>query len=126
WEDDDATLYTFESIEFGGPFDTSALANDPPHTLEPARLAAAELDQIARLARANVLVLMQGMTPNYYEYGLPDGSVSALAPDVSLTGSADPIHTTQLSLRPGLPFQATLFALCESAAATLNRMSVKP
>jgi AmmeMemoRadiSam system radical SAM enzyme/AmmeMemoRadiSam system protein B/AmmeMemoRadiSam system protein A len=124
WEDDDATLYTFESVEFGGPFDTSALANDSPLALEPARIAAAELEQTARLARRNVQALMQGMTPDYYQYGMPDGNVSGLALTVQPLGAA-PIHTTQLSLRPGVPFQATLFALCENAAGVLARMGAK-
>src|SRR5262249_1129567 len=54
-----------------------------------------------------------------------DGSVSGLALTVQPLGAA-PIHTTQISLRPGLPFQATLFALCESASGALARMGAKP
>ncbi len=67
-------------------------------------------------ARANVLALARGLTPNYYARGVPDGHVSGLTLTVTVPGRAEPIHVGQLAMRPGVPLQATLFRLCEAAA----------
>ena len=39
--------------------------------------------ELAWHARNNIVALVQGMAPNYYLFGVPDGSVTALA--VTLT-----------------------------------------
>ena len=118
WEEDDTHLFTFESNEFGAPFDARVLGGAcAPSSLFPA----AALQQLAGHARANVMALIQGLTPNYYLYGLSDGNVAGLALTIETPGLAEPLHFTQLSLRPGVPLQATLFRLCETAAQVLGR-----
>jgi AmmeMemoRadiSam system protein B/AmmeMemoRadiSam system protein A len=118
WEEDDTVLFTFESTEFGGPFDARAAgAAGGAYALFPP----AALRELAGHARANVLAMIQGMTPNYYVPGLSDGNVAGLALTVEAPGLGGPLHFTQLSLRPGVPFQATLFRLCETAAQALGR-----
>src|SRR5258707_1696960 len=67
-----------------------------------------------------------GWTPNYYLFGVPDGNVSGLALTVSAGGDAGPLHVAELSLRPGLPIQATLFRLCEHAEAALRGSGFAP
>ncbi len=124
WEGDDTILMRFESVEFGGPFETGVLRFDP---LSPAPVAPlAPLRQVADHARSNVLSLLQGLTPVYYVAGLPDGNVTGLVLTLAIPEVSDPIHLFQLSMRPGLPFQATLFGLCESAARTLGKRSAMP
>jgi AmmeMemoRadiSam system protein B len=125
WEDDDAELYRFESVTFGGPLDTTALGDDLS-TFEVPRLPADLPRQAAEHARSNVLALLQGMTPSYYVSGLPDGNVNGLAVTLVAPGLAEPYHLIQLSLRPGVPFQATLFGLCEAAAKALARSGGMP
>ena len=126
WEDDETQLLTFESSEFGGPFDTSVLDNG---AAAPAAspVGPAELHQLAWHARNNIVALVQGMAPNYYLFGVPDGSVTGLALTVSVGEAVEPVlYSAESSLRPGLPLQATLLRLCEQSAAALRPMGVAP
>jgi AmmeMemoRadiSam system protein B/AmmeMemoRadiSam system protein A len=122
WEDEETVLYTFESIEFGGPFDARAIEDLPPHP----RFGPTELQQLAEHARTNILALAQGWTPSYYLYGLSDGNIAGLAVTVHGPGASATArhHFVQLSLRPGVPLQATLFQLCEQAAQELVRANL--
>ena len=119
-------MLTFESSEFGGPFDTSVLDNG---AAAPAAspVGPAELHQLAWHARNNVVALVQGMAPNYYLFGVPDGRVTGLAVTVSIGEAVEPVlYSAESSLRPGLPLQATLLRLCEQSAAALRPMDVAP
>jgi AmmeMemoRadiSam system radical SAM enzyme/AmmeMemoRadiSam system protein B/AmmeMemoRadiSam system protein A len=118
WEEEDTQIFTFESCEFGAPFESSVLGPNSTETV--LRFTSAELRQMAAYARSNVLALAQGMAPTYYAVGLADGTVTGVALTVSLPGRPEPWHFFQLSLRPGLPLQATLFRLCENVAQTLR------
>jgi AmmeMemoRadiSam system protein B len=61
---------------------------------------------------------MSGRTANPYVAGTRDGNVNGVV--LSLERSAsEPIHLCQISLRPGVALQSTLFALCQSAAKLL-------
>jgi AmmeMemoRadiSam system protein B len=60
------------------------------------------------------------MAPNYYVYGVPDGTVAGLALSVHRPGQDEPAQFVQLALRPGVPLQATLFRLCELAAQAVS------
>jgi AmmeMemoRadiSam system protein B/AmmeMemoRadiSam system protein A len=122
WEDEETVLYTFESVEFGGPFDPGAGADVPG--LLP--IGPAELQQLAEHARANVVALAQGLTPSYYMYGGSDGNITGLGLTVNAPGLAEPHHFVQLSMRPGVPLQATLFQLCEHAAQAVRRSNLAP
>jgi AmmeMemoRadiSam system protein B len=67
------------------------------------------------------------MAPNYYLFGVPDGSVTGLALTVSLGEALEPVlYSAESSLRPGLPLQATLLRLCEQSAAALRQMAALP
>jgi AmmeMemoRadiSam system radical SAM enzyme/AmmeMemoRadiSam system protein B/AmmeMemoRadiSam system protein A len=126
WEDDETQLMTFESSEFGGALDTSVLETG---TAAPAAgpLAPAQLHELAWHARNNVVALVQGMTPNYYLFGVPDGSVTGLALTVSIGEASEPVlYSAESSMRPGLPLQATLLRLCEQSAAALRMMGAAP
>jgi AmmeMemoRadiSam system radical SAM enzyme/AmmeMemoRadiSam system protein B/AmmeMemoRadiSam system protein A len=126
WEDDETQLFTFESSEFGGPFNTSVLDNGAARPAS-SPVGPAELHQLAWHARNNVVALVQGMSPNYYLFGVPDGSITGLALTVSVGETAEPVlYSAESSLRPGLPLQATLLKLCEQSAAALRPMGVNP
>jgi AmmeMemoRadiSam system radical SAM enzyme/AmmeMemoRadiSam system protein B/AmmeMemoRadiSam system protein A len=118
WQDDHTQLFTFESIAFGGPFDASVLG--PDADLVPPRFSSDELLQLSAHAHQNVVALAEGLTPNYYLLGMPDGSVEGLMISVSGPTLPQPLYFSQLSLRPGLPLQATLFRLCELAAQAIR------
>jgi AmmeMemoRadiSam system protein B len=84
------------------------------------RLTPAELEQLATHARTNLAALVRGLTPSYYTYGVADGAVAGLILTVDAPGRPEPGHFAQISLRPGIPIQATLFRLCEHAAQSLR------
>ena len=112
-------LFTFESVEFGGPFDATVLGPDGART--DGLFAPEDFRQLASHARNNLLALARGLTPIYYVPGIPDGNVSGLALTVDEPDGDEPWHYVQLSLRPGVPLQATLFRLCEHAAQVLRQ-----
>ncbi len=110
---------TFESIEFGGPFD----ARRAERWLGDARraLRGGEPAPLADHAHANILALAQRRTPNYFLFGVSDDNVSGLILSVRAPGQAEPLQFVQFSMRPGVPLQSTLFRLCELAAQTLSQ-----
>lgn len=126
WESDDVELVTFESREFGGPFEWTALSAEEAAAVRFRFASAAqgidpgEFDLLERHARMNVAALVRGATPHYYMPGGPDGNVTGLALTVSWPGAAEPLSLMQLSLRPGVPLQSSLFQLCETAARRLQ------
>lgn len=126
WEDEEAALYTFESVSLGGPFETATLAAFGPAAAEAPRIDRGALERITAHARGNVAALARGMAPSYVLADVPDGQVAGLALTLSVAGVADPVHFLQLALRPGVPLQATLFGLCEAAARNLATAAVDP
>jgi AmmeMemoRadiSam system radical SAM enzyme/AmmeMemoRadiSam system protein B/AmmeMemoRadiSam system protein A len=121
WQENDAKIHTFESVEFGAPFDVSVLT--PGEDGHYDRFSPQELQQLASHARDNVIALAHGMAPNYYVFGVSDGTVTGVVVTVRAQGLAEPLHFAQFSIRPGLPLQATLFRACEFAANTLRQQT---
>jgi AmmeMemoRadiSam system radical SAM enzyme/AmmeMemoRadiSam system protein B/AmmeMemoRadiSam system protein A len=117
WQDDQARLLRFAGHMIPGDFDPGLLTAMTSE--KPPRFAAADLQRLADQCRQNVLALVRGATPNYYLPGCPDGTVEVIALSVRVGDQAEPSTFSQLSLRPGVPLQATLFTLCETAAKTL-------
>jgi AmmeMemoRadiSam system radical SAM enzyme/AmmeMemoRadiSam system protein B/AmmeMemoRadiSam system protein A len=122
WLDDDAQLVKFEGHLIEGDFDAGVLS-ELQHQRSP-RFSPQDLRQLADQCRTNVLALATGATPNYYLAGCPDGSVEAAALSLRVGDQQQPSAFSQMSLRPGLPLQTTLFKLCEAAAATLQRLRI--
>ncbi len=140
WESDDVELVTFESREFGGAFDMGSLPAEEAATAKmrfhrfAMGIEPVEFELLERHARTNVLAMVRGATPNYYMPGGPDGDVTGMALTIAWPGVSEPIRVMQLSLRPGVPLQSSLFQLCETVAkrlqaarldsTTLNALSV--
>ncbi len=124
WQDDQARLLRFEGHMVPGDFNphllTAAGSDKPP------RFAAADLQRLADQCRQNVVALVRGATPNYYLPGCPDGTVEVVALSVRVGDQGEPATFSQLSLRPGVPLQATLFTLCEAAAKNLAASRLGP
>ncbi|MFO0901727.1 MAG: AmmeMemoRadiSam system radical SAM enzyme [Pirellulales bacterium] len=119
WEADDVELVCFESREFGAPLVEAQVL---PAQLE-ARPSVSD-DDFARLeqhARDTLLALISGAAPNYYVYGVADGTVAGVLVELSSPQLAAPLSVARWSLRPGVPLQATLFSVCEALAQTLRR-----
>ena len=123
WEDDETQLFRFESVEFGAAFDASAIGDESRAPFY--RPSPEELRNLADHAWGNVLALAQGLTPNYYVFGASDGNVTGLALTLHLGQGREPHHFVQISMRPGVPLQATLFPLCEQAAQVLRSSNAR-
>jgi AmmeMemoRadiSam system radical SAM enzyme/AmmeMemoRadiSam system protein B/AmmeMemoRadiSam system protein A len=122
WQDDQARLLRFEGHMVPGDFAAQVLAAGSGE--KPPRFAPADLPRLADQCRQNVQALLRGATPNYYLPGCPDGTVEVVALSVRLGEQTEPSTFSQMSLRPGVPLQATLFSLCDAAAKTLARNGV--
>jgi len=121
WLADDTTLLKFEGRMIPDDFEQSVLQDGSVQ--KPQMFTEAELKQLAEQCRYNVIALVRGATPNYYLPGCPDGTVEVAAISVQLN-DGEPMRFSQMSLRPGVPLQATLFKLAEAAASTMKRQQV--
>ena len=121
WQADDTQLVTFEGHSIHGPMEpevltdsgTAAAAVVPRLPFTPT-----DVGNLAAHCRTNVAALLRRATPNYYLFGCRDGTVTGVALTIRGTGLRGPSHMAQFSLRPGVPLQATLFQLAQTAAAT--------
>jgi len=119
WKEDDAQLTRFEGVVFQDPLDKAAI---PPDAARPASLLSeAEVARLAEFYRNNVGAIVQGATPSYYLPNCTDGSVTGATIALRISGEQQPIRLGELSLRPGLPLQATLLELARMAANILSR-----
>jgi AmmeMemoRadiSam system radical SAM enzyme/AmmeMemoRadiSam system protein B/AmmeMemoRadiSam system protein A len=121
WQDDQSELQTFEAHVIEGPFDAASLPAKslaPPH-----RFAVEQLDKLEEHCRVNILSLIRGATPNYYLTGCDDATVQGVILTVTLPGSSLANAFPQISIRPGVPVQSTLFQLCEAAARWLGQQA---
>ncbi len=123
WEQPTARVSTFEGESISGTM--SELVSDTQVTL-PVPLSTEQIIQYSQLAGANIVALAAGSTPTYYAPTLPDLTVNAIvlsmqwgqAPDGLRQGNA-----LQVSFRPGVPLQSTLFQMCQSAAAMFQQQA---
>jgi len=122
WLEDDTVLMTFEGHAIRGKLSPSTASADAPAG-GPTREQVAAL---AEFCRGNVWALFYGSTPNYYLSGGFDGGVNALAISVGKPGTSEAVICSKLSLRPEMPLQATLFALTEATARTLQARRTDP
>ena len=127
WEDPSTQLIAFEA-------NVSETTTDQFVTLDGPKsrpfLSAEELQQLKQHAHQNVVAHLTGATPSYYLMGCPDGTVQGVGLIVRMP-EVDPIVLTQFSSRPGVPLQATLQTMTQSAAqrivatsTELQRMSI--
>jgi len=121
WQQDDASLQTFEVQVIEAAWDTSVLISiDDSALLQPAELSA-----LADHSRQNLAALIAGATPNYYLTNCPDMMIHGLALQLTDPGSGGTIQSGRLSAGNKVPLQATLFQLVENLARALGRQDVK-
>jgi AmmeMemoRadiSam system protein B len=123
WRDDETRLFTFEGDAIDGRVGEAigmAQAPEPTAPFQPDQVAA-----YAEFCRANIIALLTGATPSYYFFDAPDGNVSGVIVSVGYRGGSDDLPFSQMAMRQGIPLQATLFALAQSAAQTLARQGIR-
>jgi AmmeMemoRadiSam system protein B/AmmeMemoRadiSam system protein A len=119
WMEPDATVTTFETVSFSGPF-PERLAGDPREELG-LRFGDGELAGLAEHCQRNLVAVASGATPSYYAPGGRDGHLPAIALTVHLPNAGSPLKFVQVSVRPGVPLQATLLNLTSAAAGILRQ-----
>jgi len=114
WRDDATALFIFEGEALHGTTQGPVPVADRPAPCRPVDLAA-----YADFCGKNLAALLTGATPSYYLWDAPDGTVGGVVLTLHRSDTRATLHFSQTSLRPGLPLQATLFALVQSAAQAL-------
>ena len=124
WKDDSTTLMTFEGHPISGRLGLSLPADEAPAaTAGPTR---ADLALLADFCRQNLVAMAQGATPNCYLTGGFDGGVNGMVLAVGIPGYTEKLECSQLSLRPEVPLQSTLFRLVEAIGNAVRRQRVPP
>jgi AmmeMemoRadiSam system protein B/AmmeMemoRadiSam system protein A len=122
WRDDETQLFTFEGESIRG-----SVVHENARPVETLPLFLPE--QVAAYAdfcRSNIVAFLAGATPSYYFFGAPDGNVSGVVLAVRGSDRAEELTFSQISLRPGVPLQGTLFSLAQNAAQALARQGIRP
>lgn len=115
WRDEATALFTFEGEMLRcEPAPDAAMAER-----RAAVCQAQDLAGYANFCRENIIAMLHGATPNYFMLGAADGNVNGVVLTIQIGSAARQLF--ELSLRPGVPLQSSLFALCQSAAQMLAR-----
>jgi AmmeMemoRadiSam system radical SAM enzyme/AmmeMemoRadiSam system protein B/AmmeMemoRadiSam system protein A len=114
WRDDATALFTFEGQALHGTTRDGAPVAGRPAPCRPEELAA-----YATFCGNNLAALLTGATPSCYFWGATDGTVNGVVLTLLRTDTNTALYFSQSSLRPGLPLQATLYALVQAAAQAL-------
>jgi AmmeMemoRadiSam system protein B/AmmeMemoRadiSam system protein A len=124
WKEDAARVFTFE----GEALRTSlaSLEGARPAGRPPCCCRAEDLPAYLRFCHDNVAALLSGATPGFYVHGAPDGSVSGVVLVLQQPGNKDVLTFSQISLRPGVPLQNTLYGLAQAAAQGLAAQGIRP
>ncbi|MCR9296609.1 MAG: AmmeMemoRadiSam system protein B [bacterium] len=124
WESPDATLFTFDGRAMGGSL-SELLPADLPMA-KPVPLTEEQLAGYAQVAGENVAAMVRGGTPSYVIPGLPDVNANALVLSMRWEpeeegGQVQHGNLLQVSFRPGIALQSTLFQMCQQAASMFLR-----
>ncbi|GIW95910.1 MAG: hypothetical protein KatS3mg110_3951 [Pirellulaceae bacterium] len=119
WKAPEAELYRFEGYRVEGEFDAEVARLI--QSLRPYGFPAEQLADLARLVRDNVLAHLCGGTPTYYLLHIPDRTVHGVAARLR-ADEVPAVWWAQLSTRPGLPLQATLYQASQALADQCARV----
>lgn len=119
WESDAASLMTFE-----GETLSTSMADALPAELPAAQAPPLNAEQLAGYAQVvgqNIVAMVTGGTPSYVITHLPDTTANAIVLSLEWQDdqSQEPAHqgsALQVSFRPGVALQSTLYQMCQQAA----------
>ncbi|QDV28041.1 AmmeMemoRadiSam system protein B [Aureliella helgolandensis] len=125
WEEDDVKVMTFHGEPMGGSLAELLPLNLPTSNELP--ISEEQLSAYAQLAGGNIVAMATGGTPSYVVPQLPDMTVNAIV--LSMQWGAEESEESarrqgsalQVSLRPGIPLQSTLFQMCQRAAGMFQQ-----
>ncbi|MEM7474411.1 MAG: AmmeMemoRadiSam system radical SAM enzyme [Planctomycetota bacterium] len=123
WESPDTDVFTFDGTAMGGKL--SDLVEQEISTQAAQPLTQEQLQEYAKIVGQNIVALVSGGTPSYVIPHLPDVTVNALVISlqwgVTPESSEEPTNLRQgnllqVSFRPGVPLQNSLYQMCQQAA----------
>ncbi|GAB5403364.1 MAG: hypothetical protein Aurels2KO_15950 [Aureliella sp.] len=119
WESNDVKLMVFAGEPMSGQMDQLLPAGLPESIADP--ISEEQLTSYAQLAGQNIVALSTGGTPSYVVPHLDDLTVNAVVVSMQWTrdgeqGEKRQGNALQVSFRPGVPLQSTLFQMCQRAA----------
>lgn len=124
WESADVQVMTFDGEAMGGELkeflpDNTLGSVAPPITDE-------QLAGYAQLAGQNIVAIATGGTPSYVVPHLPDANVNAVVLSMQWGEEGEDLqkrqgNALQVSFRPGVPLQSTLYQMCQRAAAMFQQ-----
>jgi AmmeMemoRadiSam system radical SAM enzyme/AmmeMemoRadiSam system protein B/AmmeMemoRadiSam system protein A len=124
WKEDSAALFTFEGLVVKSSL--AELENwDEPAPQPAGPCLPEDMADLAERCRANLVALMFGAVPPCF-VGAADGTVNGLVLSLHHEQIQEAQSFSKFSLRPGLPLQATLFSLVQSAAQFLGSQGISP
>ena len=123
WKEDSAALFTFEGLVVKSSLAELGIGETMPSPEGPFRPE--DMADLAERCRANLAALMFGAVPPYF-IGAADGTVNGLVLDLHHEQFQEAPSLSKFSLRPGLPLQATLFSLVQTAAQSMASQGVSP
>lgn len=118
WMREDALVEIFDGIDYSAPF---SLASDSV-LAESALVSQETLIQLKNWVETNLSALFSGATPHFYASGIEDLNVAGVVLRVLPPGADHSFGWLQFSIRDGVPLQATLFQLTETAARELQHV----
>ncbi len=121
WEQPGVRVSTFDGEAIEGSM--AELLGDRSVQFAPP-LDSQQLAYYSQLAGTNIAAITSGSTPTYYAPGLPDMTVNAIVLSMQWGNETDGLrqaNALQVSFRPGVPLQSTLFQMCQSAAAMFQQ-----
>ena len=117
WKDSATALSTFEGESVQGRVSKADVTDAGPYLALPFQFK--DLLDFTGHCLRNILALFVGATPDYYLPGRTDGYVTGVSLTLRGLPNLDDLNLSQISLRPGVPLQATLFKLAQGAAQAL-------
>ncbi len=119
WESNDVKLMVFQGEPIAGEMEQLLPAGLPETIANP--ISEEQLASYAQLAGQNIVALSTGGTPSYVVPHLDDMTVNAIVVSMQWTrdgeqGEKRQGNALQVSFRPGVPLQSTLFQMCQRAA----------
>jgi AmmeMemoRadiSam system radical SAM enzyme/AmmeMemoRadiSam system protein B/AmmeMemoRadiSam system protein A len=124
WKDDATHLFIFEGesirVSLAGPDGARSSAG------ASCFYRAEDLHTYTAFCRGNLAAHLTGATPSYYLVGAPDGNVSGVVLQIGKLDGTETLRFSQISLRPGVPLQATLSSLAQAAAQNLASRGIQP
>ncbi len=127
WKSPECQLYRFEGKSLQLPMDPMAVARG--HTATGPLCSDEDLAALQRFCQTTVIHDFAGAATNYYVAGVADGMVQAVAIALPTRG----LNFSQISLRPGLPLQSSLYTMSghvarylQTQAMTVDQVSALP